>query len=148
MTKNYLLMQKKYCFRASPTYMMILFPITLLIIFFFFLALFYTFNWIFRIPLILFVIYLVFRSHKEFVKSVCFDEEEIEVVHIFGYKSYISYEDVHFFNEQKIGFLPHNLILIKLKNNKKKTTFYCPKNKKTEFDLFLKIKGFKIRPQH
>ena len=98
-------MRKRICFRASPTYMMLLFPLTLLIISSFLLALFFTFNWVFKILLVSFVIYMVFRSHKEFVKKVCFNEERIEVVHIFGYMSYISYEEINFFNEHKVGYL-------------------------------------------
>jgi hypothetical protein len=118
-----------------------------MVIFFFLLSLFLVFNWFFKSLLLLFIAFIFYKAHKEYVKRISFYEEGVEVIHVFGYKQFFYFDTIKSFNEHRVGFLTYDVIRVRLRNNKKKIAFYCPSAKRKEFDGFLQSKGYKVKPQ-
>ncbi len=152
-TKNNKIMNftKLFSFGTAPLMLFLLLAPSLFIIhLFFFLVLFFTFNWVLDVALIMFMIYLIWYSRKNGIIKVNLYQDHIEVIHFFWFKSVYEYTDVKVMNEFKQGFLPYEVIVVKLKQNeykKKKIHFYCPEDKRIELDKFFETKGLRIRPQ-
>ena len=122
-------------------------PISLFVIGAFLLSLFLVISWIFKSLLIIFIVFLFFKAHKEYVKRILFFEDGIEVIHVFGYKQFYSFDQVKSFRTHRMGFFYYDVIRIRLVNNKKKMAFYCPPNVREEFYSFLKSRGFIVNSQ-
>ncbi len=140
-----------FSFGTAPTYLLVVsIPLLFSIHLFFFLALFFTFNWVVKVILIGLILYLLWYSRKNAIIRVNFYEDVFEIIHFFGFKSFFNYKEIRVAQEYKQGFLPYEIIVVKLKSEKhkrKKVHFFCPNNKRSELDKFLEIKGVTIQPQ-
>lgn len=140
-------MKKVYHFNASPKFMMLSGALSLIVMLFFFAALFIVFNWIFKIILVAFVVFIFYKAHKIFIRQVVITDMDIEIIHIYGYREFFKFERIKYFDEYQIGFFPYNLIRVHLDENKKKIAFYCPTKEREEFNEFLKLNKHKVKPQ-
>ena len=100
--------------------------------------------------LVAFLLYIIWYSSKYAIIKVHFTEGGIEVVHIFGFKSYHPFSNILTINEHGQGFLGYDVVLMKLNPNKykkKKISFYCPDSQRPKLDEFFKSKGLIIRAE-
>lgn len=96
-TKNNKIMNftKLFSFGTAPLMLFLLLAPSLFIIhLFFFLVLFFTFNWVLDVALIMFMIYLIWYSRKNGIIKVNLYQDHIEVIHFFWFKSVYEYTDL------------------------------------------------------